>query len=127
MNHEESIVRAFILPNRQERYLEFLTKPKRRAKFIAQLAHFRHLNPNFAFSIPGSQTNPSSLLKLLTAKGASSKCWVTSENSALDGREMDLEAALKETIGCQMGTFISSIPGRLAYFEDEDSRYILER
>jgi hypothetical protein len=127
MNHEESIVRAFILPNRQERYLEFLTVPKRRAKFIAQLAHFKHLNPNFAFSIPGGQTNPSSLLKLLTAKGAGPTCWVISENSALDGREMDLEAALKGTIGRQMGTFISCIPGKLAYFEDESSRYILER
>jgi len=26
-----------------------------------------------------------------------------------------------------MGTFISGIPGKLAYFEDEDGRYILER
>jgi hypothetical protein len=40
---------------------------------------------------------------------------------------MDLGAALEETIGYQMGTFISCIPGKLAYFDDESSRYILER
>jgi hypothetical protein len=40
---------------------------------------------------------------------------------------LGLEIALKETVGRQMGTFISCIPGKLAYFEDEDGRYILER
>ncbi len=127
MNHEEAVVKAFIIPVRQERYLEFLESPKKRTKFIAQLAHFKHLNPKFIVGIPGNQQNPSSLLKLLVGKGAGAKCWVISENSELDGQEMDLETALKETIGRQMGTFISCVPGRLAYFEDEDGRYILER
>jgi hypothetical protein len=44
-----------------------------------------------------------------------------------DGKEVNLQIALEETIGRQMGTFISCIPGKLAYFEDEDGRYILER
>jgi len=127
MDHEEAVIRAFILPSKRERYLEFLASPKGRAKFIAQLAHFKHLNPKFAFSIPGSQTNPASLHKLLTTEGAGPKCWVISENRDLDGREMDLEAALKETIGYRMGTFISCLPGKLAYFEDENSRFILQR
>ena len=55
MSHEEELVKAFILPVRQERYLEFLKSPKKRAKFIAQLAHFKHLNPKFVVSIPGNQ------------------------------------------------------------------------
>jgi hypothetical protein len=127
MNHEEATIKAFIIPVRQERYLEFLKSPKKRAKFIAQLAHFKHLNPKFVVSIPGNQRNPSSLQKLLAGKGAGTKCWVISENSELDGQEIDLQTALEKTIGYQMGTFISCIPGKLAYFEDEDGRYILER
>jgi hypothetical protein len=127
MNHEAEVVKAFILPSRRDRYLEFLTTPKKRAKFIAQLSHFKHLNPKFAFSILGREKNPVSLLKLLTSKGAGPKCWVISENSQLDAREMDLEVALKETIGYGMGTIISCLPGKLAYFEDEDERYILQR
>jgi len=126
MNHEEATVRAFILPVRQERYLEFLKTPKNRPKFISQLAHFKHLDPRFIAAITGNQTKPSSLLKLLTAKGAGPKCWVISENSELDGQEMELETALKKTVGYEMGTFISCVAGKLAYFEDEDSRYILE-
>jgi hypothetical protein len=53
MNHEEEVVNAFILPNQRDRYLGFLKTPKTRAKFIAQLAHFKHLNPKFTLSIPG--------------------------------------------------------------------------
>jgi hypothetical protein len=78
--------------------------------------------------VPGHvlQSNSSALLKLLMRKVASAKCWVLSENSDLDGKEVDLQIALAETIGQQMGTFISCIPGKLAYFEDEHGRYILE-
>jgi hypothetical protein len=127
MYHDEELVTAFIIPSKRERYLEFLKSSKKRAKFIAELAHFKHLNSKFAFSVPGNQQNPASLHKLLTAKGAASKCWVISENRDLDGQEMDLESALKETIGYGMGTFISCVPGMLAYFEDEDQRFILQR
>jgi hypothetical protein len=127
MNSEAAVIRAFILSSKRDRYLEFLTNPKGRAKFIAQLAHFKHLNPNFACSIPGGQTNPASLQKLLVARGAGSKCWVISENRELDCQEMDLEAALKDTIGRQRGTFISCVPGQSAYSADEDDRFILQR
>jgi len=127
MNHEEAVIKAFILPSKRDRYLGFLTSPKNRVKFTGQLAHFKHLNPQFAFGIPGREQNPPSLLKLLVAKGAGPKCWVISENRELDAKEMDLETALSETVGQGMGTFISCIPGRLSYFEDEDDRYILQR
>jgi hypothetical protein len=74
MNNEEAVIRAFILPSKRDRHLEFLTSPKGRAKFIAQLGHFKHLNPKFAFSIAGSESNPVSLQQLLVAKGAGPKC-----------------------------------------------------
>jgi|SRR5580704_12053206 hypothetical protein len=127
MNHEKAVVQAFILPVRQERYLEFLKSPKNRKKFISVLAHFKHLDPKFATSIAGNQSNPAALVKLLVGKGAGIKCWVISENADLDGKELDLETALQETVERQMGTFISCIPGKLAFFEDEDGRYILQR
>jgi hypothetical protein len=127
MNHDEATVKAFVIPSRQQRYLSFLSNPKRRADFTAELAHFKALNRHYAKRIPAAQHDASSVAKLLTSKGAGRKCWVISENSELDAREMDLETALRATIGCGMGTIISCVPGRLAYFEDEDDTYILER
>jgi hypothetical protein len=127
MGEEKALIRAFILPARQERYLEFLGTAKKRAKFIAQLAHFKHLDPRFAFAVSGNQRKPSELLKLLVGKGAPPKCWVISENTDLDGKQMELLSALRQTVGYGMGTFLCCVPGKLAYFEDEDGRYILER
>ena len=77
--------------------------------------------------IPRNQQHPEGILKLLQSKGAGPRCWVISENPELDGWEMELQAALQETIGRQMGSLISCVPGRLGYFEDEDGRSILER
>lgn len=127
VNHEEALVRAFIPSHRQERFLEIIAKPKKRAKLLNELSHFKALNPKFMVAIPPNQRNPAALVKLLRSKGAGSTCYVMSENSTLDGKEVDLEAALKETVGGQMGTLISCVPGRLGYFEDEDGRCILER
>ena len=127
MNHEEATIKAFVVSNRQERYLAFLSNPKRRAKFTTELAHFKALDFTYAKMIPAVQQNVSSVAKLLTSKGAGQTCWVISEDAKLDAHQMDLETALQATIGHGMGTIISCVPGRLAYFEDEDDRYILER
>jgi hypothetical protein len=127
MNHEEAAIKAFIIPTRQDRYLGFLSNPKRRAKFTSEFSHFKALNPKFLVQIPPSQQNPASVFKLLISMGAGPNCWIISEWGKLDGREMDLEIALGEAIGMGMGTLISCIPGRLGYFEDEDVRYILKR
>ena len=127
VNHEEELIRAFILPHRRERFLEMIAKPQKRAKLLTQLSHFKALDLRFTIAIPPNQQNPSSLAKILRAKGAGARCYVVSENSRLDGKEVELETALEETVGYQMGTLISCVPGKLGYFEDEDGRCILER
>jgi len=127
MNHEEALLKAFIDPNRTDRYMEFIATPKKRVKLIKELAHFKALNPRFMVPIPADQRNASAIMKLLKARGAGPMCWVISENTKLDSHEMELETALKETVGYQMGTLISCVPGRLGYFEDEEVRCILER
>jgi len=50
-----------------------------------------------------------------------------SEDPALDQKELPLVEALKQTVGRGMGTVLSCIPGRLAFVETEDERFILER
>ena len=126
--HEEALVKAFVEPSRQERFLTFLTHPKKRRKFTDEFAHRRDrfLQPKFFRSIPPSQQNPSAWFSILRSLGAPDNCWVISEGD-LDGREVGLLAALKEVVGYGMGTLISCIPGRLAYFESEDERYILQK
>jgi hypothetical protein len=129
MDHEEELIKVFFVPTKRERYLEMVTKPKKRRKFLLELAHFKALDPRYLVPIPPSQQHPQKIASILTRKGAPQKCWVTSEFSQLDTKEMLLLDALEEVVGRQMGTFLSCIPGRLAYFEGEEvgARWILER
>ena len=52
-----------------------------------------------------------------------------SANDELDGREIGLSEALTAVIGSGWGTFVSCVPGVLAYFESEEptERYICHR
>ena len=59
-------------------------------------------------------------------KGAPETCYALSEDSDLDGKELPLVDALSEIVGACMGTFLSRIPGKLGYFEDEGQHWILE-
>jgi hypothetical protein len=129
MNHEEELIRSFIMPTKRQRYLDFVSKPKTRQKFLCELAHFKSLDPRYLLAIPPSKQHPKDIAQILTDKGAPTLCWVTSEDRRLDGKEMSLLEALGDVVGRQMGTFLSCIPGRLAYFEGEDMgfRWILER
>lgn len=77
-------------------------------------------------SIPPSEQNPASLLRILAGKGEGPNCWVVLESRHIDRQELDLEKALKETVGSRMGTFLSCVPGKFAFFEDDDLRCILE-
>ena len=127
MNHEELLIKKFIHPDRQERFLALLAKQNGREKLTDLLAHRVELNPRYATKVPANQQSAEGIEKLLKANGASPTCYLFSEDSNLDQREMQLTEALREVVGRGMGTFVSCIPGRLAYFESEDigERYIL--
>ena len=115
------------MKERRERYLEFIRHPKKRRRFTRELGHFRHLDPRYVIPIVRTHQQPEDVAHILRAKGAPDTCWVVSEDDALDGKGMSLADALHAVVGAGMGTFVSCIPGKLAYFENEDHRIILER
>lgn len=127
MNHEKEVVRAFIVPTKRHRYLDFVSTPRKRNKLIRELAHFKDIDPRYKKFLPPSRQHPADIATMLTSKGAPLFCWVISEYSEIDAREMLLADALQETVGRQMGTIISCVPGRLGFIETEDERCVLER
>jgi hypothetical protein len=126
-DHEKALVRAFILRQRQDRYLEFFAKPKRRRDITGELAHFKHLDPKSIVEIMPRFQHTKDILSILRQKGAPDTCYCISESYDLDAKTLPLLEALKEVVGRGIGTFLSCLPGSLAYFEDEDQRCILER
>ena len=127
MNHEEELIKAFFVPTKRERYLEMIANPRKRKKFLLELSHFKALDPRYCFAVPKVEHTAEQIAAFLTRKGAMPSCRIMSEDSDLDGKELPLLEALKKVVGYQMGTFLSCVPGKLAYFEDEDDRWILVR
>ena len=128
--HEQAFVEAFVQKPRRERALLCLADPKRRLKFTGRFAHNGTdiLMPECLRSIVPSQQHPKNIYSLLRGLGAPEDCHVISENSDLDGKEMGLLPTLGKVVGYGMGTVISCVPGRLAYFEGElRERYILQK
>lgn len=127
-SHEEGLA-LFISPEWRPRFRQSLADEPRRAKMLDRLAHFRHLDQRFATQVERADQDVRVLAARLRGRGAGDACHVLSEDEELDGRAMALDAALREVLHTSPPTFISCIPGRLAYFHDEepDNRYILER
>jgi hypothetical protein len=129
MDHETQFVAAFILPDCQPRWLEFLSKPKRRSSFLHRLADDRDFDNRCRVPISPAQQTPELVAAQLRKLDAPKACHLISEQPERDGRDMELLAALELVIGSGLGTVISCIPGKLAYYEGETPRhrYVLHR
>lgn len=127
IDQEIAFINAFVLKDRHERLRSLVINPRRRKQFVQELAHFRWLDQRRIRTLAASAQNPEDIAKLLRQKGAPDVCLVVSEDCDLDRKQLPLLAALEEIVGCGMGTFISCVPGKLAYFEGEDQRCVLER
>jgi hypothetical protein len=124
--HHEQGLAQFVVPQWRTRFRESLDSPKRRAKLRSQLAHFAHLDSRFATEL--THADLATLAATLRSKGAGDRCYLISESSDLNGREMALDDALAQLAGDAEATFVSCVPGRLAYFHDEapEPEYLLE-
>jgi hypothetical protein len=135
VQHEDALIRAFVLPTRVERCLYLVADPRRRRKFTGELGHFSWFDPTYSTPVKW-KADPSlplwerhlqgkrHIVELLRSKGAGRTCWVLSDRRDKDCQEVDLEKGVEDISD---GSILSCIPGRLAYFEGEDESLLLER
>jgi hypothetical protein len=126
---DEAIIRAFLRPERAERFLALLARKDGRRKLRRELAHLRAFDDRYLHRVAPNAATPQALAALLRGKGAPAECYCLSEHAAVDGRVLPLLEALTAVVGSGMGTIVSCVPGRLAFFEGEEpgERYVLER
>jgi len=100
-----------------------------RKKILAGFHHIHDLDERYAKLIPSNEQSAQSTFRMLKQKGAPDMCYIMSDDSDIDQKEMPLREAIYKVEGSNFGTLVSCIPGKLAYFETEDmgGRYILER
>jgi len=125
--HEQAFVESFIQSDRRERFLAALANPKSRAIFNRELHHPRSnfLLNKYVEPVVPSQHFTRFITPKLRGMGAPDDCWVF--GNYIDGRQMKLAEALDALLGMGTGTIVSCLPGRLAFFENEDDRVILHK
>ena len=127
MNHEHALIAAFVRRSKRDRYRDILSNPRLRHKFIDQLTHFRHFDSKYQLSLPSEKLFVDNIAIELQKRHSPAIVFAISEDPALDQKELPLVEALKQIVGRGTGTVLSCIPGRLAFVETEDERFILER
>jgi hypothetical protein len=126
--HEEKFVASFVVKEKRERYLEFLSNEKHCYKITGRFDHCADLDSRFVKEIPVRNQNPKDVLELLRKTGAGERCWILSTNWDIDQKEMNLAEAIEKYLYCE-GTFFSCIAGSLVLYSGEDGNAIciLER
>jgi hypothetical protein len=127
VHNEHSFIAKFVKRSKRDRYREMLTNPRLRHKFTSQLAHFADFDPKYRLPIPGNRLFIDNVALELQKRHSPNTVFVISEDPAIDGKELPLIEALQQIVGRGMGAVLSCIPGRLAFVETEDERFILER
>ena len=98
-----------------------------RHKFLNKLAHFTDFDPKYRLPIPSNKIFADNIAIELQKRRSPKFVYAISEDPTLDQKELPLVEALEQAVGRGMGTVLSCIPGRLAFVETEDERFILER
>jgi hypothetical protein len=118
-DHEQALIRAFFVPQSQERHLELPARSTCRSD-----ARFKRLDEirvtHFLFA-----AEPVPDLSNLALQGARDVCQMVLNRKRATVKGMPTEVA-REGIGVS-ATLPSGFAGRLGYFEDEDQRAIFER
>jgi hypothetical protein len=127
VRNEQSIIAAFVKGSKRDRYREIVSDQRLRHKFTHQFAHFTDFDPEYRLSIPSNKLFVDNIARELHKRHSPAIVFAISEDPGLDQKELPLVEALKRTVGRGMGTILSCIPGRLAFVETEDERFILER
>lgn len=125
--HEAGLA-AFLIPAQARRVQALLESgAKKRKKLLSLFYHKLAFAPSAQLNLDATCRSVDDLVALLQRRGAPDQCHAMSNDSSLDGRTLGLADAVSRTFGMSMGTFISCIPGQLAYFEGEDpgERYLL--
>ena len=113
--HEAALIAAFVVPEKRERYKEFLGTPKRRHEILRRFNHFFDFIPAHCRQI--ERDSAAALAKILRNLGAKDAGYVIGVDN--DGETLPLAEAIHNSLGSPCGAVVSCVPGKLAIFLQE--------
>ena len=125
---EIKVIRRFVAKAKQDRYIQFVSSPKNRQKFINDLSHFNFFQWDLFEAVNGIEEQI--IRQALQKDGVDEKtCYVISENSDIDAKTLNTKEAISETVGTGMGTILVFGDADMIYFESEtmNTRFISKK
>ena len=125
---EIKVIKKFIDKAKQDRYIQFVSSPKNRHKFINDLSHFNFFKWDVFTDVKGNEEQ--TILIALQKNGVTSKtCYIISENPDIDTQTLDTKKAISDTVGYGMGTILVFGDADMIFFESEtmNTRFISKR
>jgi len=125
---EIKVIKKFVDKAKQDRYIQFVSSPKNRHKFVSDLSHFNFFKWDLFESVKGNEEQ--AIFQALQKNGVADKtCYVISENTDIDTRILDTKEAIGETVGYGMGTILVFGNADIIYFESEtmNTRFISKK
>jgi hypothetical protein len=120
MHDELLLFKTFVIKQRQDRYINLIATDKGRKKLRSYIAHFEDIESKYSTPLHSLKTNQG-LVDLLKSEGAPPICYIIAENSKYDMKSLPLTDAITQLFNSGMAFFLSCIPGKLAYYEGENS------
>jgi hypothetical protein len=125
---EIKVIKKFVDTAKQDRYIQFVSSPKNRHKFVNDLSHFNFFKWELFEAVKGNEEQ--AILRSLQKNGVADKtCYVISENADIDTKTLDTTEAISETVGYGMGTILVWGDADMIYFESEtmNTRFISKK
>jgi hypothetical protein len=111
-------IRKYVRKEKSDRCAEFVSRPRSRPKFIANLAHLKDLDFGKFRKLAGNEADQ---IREIARREKFDVCYVISENRRIDARFLDLENAIMATIGHGMGTLLVFGAAEVVYYEGEEA------
>lgn len=122
---EIRVIKKFVDKSKQDRYIQFISSLKSRAKFVNDLAHFNYFNWELFHEIKNNEEH-AIFSTLQNNKVKDDTCYIISEDIEIDTKRLDTVEAIQETIGFGNGTILVFGDAEIIFYEGEPmkSRYI---
>ena len=125
IDQEEAFIRRFVIEEKRQRYLGFLSRSRTRYKFLSELYHRLAVKGSLSEEVRSNQRTFEKVKARLLEKGAMSEVYVISPASDMDQQWMSLDEALRIVIDECSKAIVCCKLGELAYYRSEDSAWIL--
>jgi len=116
--HEEKMISVFIAKEKRHRFRYFMDNIKTRPGELDCLNHTRVLNPRYTTWLSGKED----IVQLLRNEGCPENVYIISMEERIDKKTLPLSEAIAQVFEYNWGTIVSCIPGKLAYYHDEDGK-----